>query len=181
MKKFVLAGAALAALTVSAALAQPAPLGPPAGPPPLKRAEVEQQLRDQFTRLDTNHDGILTRQEADADANQRRGGFGGSDFFDRLDTNHDNMLSREEFAQMRTMFRGGGGGAGMFSLNGNWFDRVDANHDGKVTMDEMTKTLLGLFDRVDANHDGVISPEERDAVMRARMQQAPQAPPADAQ
>jgi Ca2+-binding EF-hand superfamily protein len=85
---------------------------------------------------------------------------------------------------MRSMYRGrgeGGFGGGMMGLGGNWFDRVDANQDGKVTLDEMTKTVLGLFDRVDANHDGVITPEERQAVMRARMQQQPQQPPADRQ
>ena len=190
MKRLQWAGAAAFLLVAVPAFAQPAPApaqpAAPEGPPPLRRADVAQQLRDQFTRLDANHDGTLSRDEAATDAGQRRGGPGGpgGDFFDRLDTNHDNMLSREEFAQMRTMFRGGGGrgggfGGGMMGLGGNWFDRVDANQDGKVTLDEMTKTVLGLFDRVDANHDGVITPEERQAVARSRMQQ--QQPPADGQ
>ncbi|HEX5184926.1 MAG TPA: EF-hand domain-containing protein [Allosphingosinicella sp.] len=193
MKKLTFAGAALAALTASSALAQP-PAPPAGGPPPLRRADVEQQLREQFQRLDANHDGILTREEAAADQGQRgpaapgAGGErrpSGDELFDRLDTNHDGMLSREEFAGLRAMFRGGGGGGwggrggggGMFNLNGNWFDRVDANHDGKVTLDEMRTTLLGLFDRVDANHDGTITPEEREAFVRAmRARQQPQGP-----
>jgi hypothetical protein len=180
MNRLALAGAALAAFAAIPAFAQPAP-APEGAPPPLRRADVAQQLRDQFTRLDANHDNILTREEAAADTGQRGAGGpgrgpGGGDFFDRLDTNHDNMLSRDEFAALRTMFRGGGGGGGgMMGLGGNWFDRVDANQDGKVTLDEMTKTVLGLFDRTDANHDGIITPEEREAAMRARMQQQPPA------
>ena len=188
MKRLQWAGAAAFLLMAVPALAQPAPAPAPAapqGPPPLHRAEVEQQLRDQFTRLDANHDGTLTREEAAADTGQRRGGPGGpgGDFFDRLDTNHDGVLSREEFAAMRSMYRGGGGGNFM-ALNGNWFDRVDANRDGKVTLDEMTKTVLGLFDRVDTNHDGTVSPEERETFMRDAMrarQQQQQQPPADGQ
>jgi Ca2+-binding EF-hand superfamily protein len=197
MRKSFLTGAAAALLSAVPALGQP-PAPPPAGPgrapPPLRRTDLEQQLREQFQRLDANHDGILTREEAAADQGQRpaggpaapgaRGGPGG-DLFDRLDTNHDGVLSRDEFAAMRTMFRGGGGGGwgggagggggGMFSLNGNWFDRVDLNHDGKVTLDEMRTALLGLFDRVDANHDGVITPDEREAFVRTmRARQQPQ-------
>src|SRR3954463_8087006 len=128
MKRLALAGAALAALAPAAlapaafapaafapAAFPPPPPPPPAAPPappPLKRADVEQQLREQFTRLDANHDGTLTRQEADADTGQRGPGAGAAggpgrtptdDFFDRLDTNHDNMLSREEFGALRTM------------------------------------------------------------------------------
>lgn len=181
MTRFTLAAVAFAALAATPAFAQP----PAGGEGPLRRADVEQQLKDQFARLDANHDGVLTREEAAADGSQRgpggpgvRGGAGGpgTELFDRLDTNHDGMLSRDEFAALRTMFRGGGGGGfgGGSMLGRNWFDRVDANHDGKVTLDEMMKTALGSFDRVDANHDGVITPEEREAfvrTMRARQQQ----------
>ena len=196
MKVFMFAGAALAALAPIPALAQPAPppppaaVAPPAPPPPMRRADVEQQLRDQFTRLDANHDGTLSREEAAADAGQRRGGPGGAGgpgrgtdaFFDRLDTNHDNMLSREEFVAMRTMFRGGGGGGGFMALNGDWFDRVDANKDGKVTLDEMRTVVLGLFDRADANHDGIVTADEREAMMRAAMRaRQEQRPPADSE
>jgi Ca2+-binding EF-hand superfamily protein len=198
MKKLTLAGVALAALTATSAFAQP-PAAPapaaPNGPPPMRRADVERQLREQFQRLDANHDGVLTREEAAADQGQRGPGAGGErgrsdELFDRLDTNHDGMLSREEFAGMRAMFRGGGGGGwggrggGMFSLNGDWFDRIDVNHSGKVTLDQLLGTVLGLFDRVDTNHDGVISPAEREAfaqTMRARQraqgQPGPQTPP----
>ena len=179
MKKLTCLGTALAALAASAAFAQPP--AAPSAPQPLRRGDVEQQLRAQFQRLDTNHDGILTREEAAADQEQRGPGAGG-DLFDRLDTNHDGVLSREEFAQLRTMFRNGGGWGGrggMFSLNGNWFDRVDVNHTGKITLDQLEKTVLGLFDRVDTNHDGVVTPDEREAfvrTMRARQQQQGQQP-----
>ncbi|MDB5691961.1 MAG: hypothetical protein JWO81_1024, partial [Alphaproteobacteria bacterium] len=73
MKRLALAGAAFAAFAAFPAFAQPAPAPAPAqdAAPPLRRADVEQQLRDQFTRLDANHDGILTRQEAEADPGAR--------------------------------------------------------------------------------------------------------------
>lgn len=181
MKRFILAGAGIAALFAGPASAQPGP----EGPPPLRRADVEQQLKDQFARLDANHDGILTRDEANADPGRGAagGGRGSDELFDRLDTNHDGALSREEFAGLRAMFRGGGGG-GSFSFGlggGNWFDRVDANKDSKVTLDEMRTVVLALFDRVDANHDGVVTPDERQAVMRSMRPRGDAPPPPDGQ
>ena len=52
-------------------------------------ARPELQLVD-FDRLDTNHDGKLSRREARADPEL-------SAEFDTLDVNHDGYLSREEF------------------------------------------------------------------------------------
>ncbi|NWO81729.1 EF-hand domain-containing protein, partial [Escherichia coli] len=54
-----------------------------------------------FDRLDTNHDGVITKEEFQAEVAAR---------FARLDTNHDGKVSQEERDAARP---GGGGGRGM--------------------------------------------------------------------
>ena len=74
MKKYLIAAAALLAGT--AALAQTAPVAPaPAAPPPpmihpmadkvMTRAETVAMVREHFTQLDTNKDGVITTAELD--------------------------------------------------------------------------------------------------------------------
>lgn len=131
MLKFLLGGTALAAMVpalAQAPTAQPAPITPyvaqvpPAPPaPPMMarehtRAEMVAKVREHFVRLDTNRDGLLTKEEADAgrkvfkerirskfaehraNRTERRDPNAG---FDRLDTNRDGSISRDEFAQHR--------------------------------------------------------------------------------
>jgi hypothetical protein len=47
---------------------------------------------DMFARLDANHDGVVTREEATAAALAR---------FDRADTNHDGKIDQSEIAAMK--------------------------------------------------------------------------------
>jgi Ca2+-binding EF-hand superfamily protein len=120
-KLAILSGAALLAIA-GAALAQgPAPAGPD-GP---RRAPMADMTRQQaiaradamFARLDANHDGRFTPDEAGALRRQRHGdgdGDGGGDhagaMFDRLDANHDGNISRDEFAEAHAMHGPGGPG-----------------------------------------------------------------------
>jgi Ca2+-binding EF-hand superfamily protein len=125
MNKLLLGGAAAAAIFATApAVGQPAPPVAPAPAPqvhvmhaPMKaqtRDGVVSHVRDLFARLDTNRDGALTREEADAGHKQmagdrrerfaqrlaHRGPDGGADrgaAFDRIDTNKDGQISRQEF------------------------------------------------------------------------------------
>jgi hypothetical protein len=62
--------------------------GPPPGPPRLK-------CNARFDALDTNHDGVVTREEF-LSARHRRG-WKAQDRFNRLDVNGDGVLTREEF------------------------------------------------------------------------------------
>src|SRR5262245_60087918 len=138
MMKLLLGGTAAAALVaIVPAVAQPAPPPPPGvaqGTTPVApvpavpriqtqvfrmpmksetRDEVVAHVREMFAKLDTNKDGFITREEADAAhqamaAEMREkfskhlaaGAFPHPDrgaMFDKLDTNKDGMISREEF------------------------------------------------------------------------------------
>jgi hypothetical protein len=251
MTKFLIGGAIAAlAVATAAAAAQPAPPTPPgvaqgtapapmAVPPPgaphvrvmfggdhvTTRAEVSEHVAKMFAKLDTNHDGFITREEIDAvhakmkaamakagDAQERvrdvhkrlaeRGVFIGDRgaMFDRLDTNHDGNISRQEFLAMKPKVReervivmrdgpdGAAGAplppldghpgmmrmhmhmAGMGRLGGRLFDMADANHDGRVTLAEAQAAALAHFDKADLNHDGRITPEERAQGHRVRIE-----------
>jgi ribosomal protein L34 len=125
MKKLLLGAASLAIASVALAQAPVAPPPPPAvpqvTPAPMiarehTRTEMVARAQDHFVRLDTNRDGFLTREEADAgrkvlkerirtklgerraNRSERRDPNTG---FDRLDSNRDGSINREEFAQHR--------------------------------------------------------------------------------
>ena len=205
MTKFLIGGAMTAALiAIVPAIAQPAPPPPPGvaqgttpapmpGVPqvrihtevhrmpmmmPETRNEVVAHVREMFAKLDTNRDGFVTREEAEAahkmmggemreKLTARREGHGmahhdAGAMFDRLDTNHDGMISRQEFdahAQVREERR-------VVMMHGG--------PDGTPGMPEMKKIHeMGMrmhermFEMADANHDGKVSLQEMtDAALR---------------
>lgn len=113
-KLMILSGAALIGLA-GAALAQPPGPGPDQGPrrgADLTRAQVVQRSDAAFARLDANHDGRFTQEEAQALGQQRRAQMQAR-MFERLDADHNGQISREEFAQGRAPGRRGPGGPGM--------------------------------------------------------------------
>ena len=89
-----------------------------------------------FDRIDTNHDGNISRQEFNAA--------------------HAQMQERRVII-MKDGARGHGGGG----MAEHLFGMADANHDGRVSLQEAETAALAHFDRIDANHDGKITPEER--------------------
>ena len=176
----VLAGAAFAQAPV--ATPAPAPYAVPPTPPAFDREqtrdEVVIKVRQHFAQLDTNRDGFLTRQEADAGRSamkeQFRERFGqrgewsgkGRDpaaAFDRLDTNKDGSISRDEFAKGREMrierrveLKDGQPAPGA----------PGGEHRG---MRHMGAMMMGgrMFDMSDANKDGRVSLQEAtDAAVR---------------
>jgi Ca2+-binding EF-hand superfamily protein len=108
-----------------------------------------------FDRLDTNHDGVISRQEFAAahtrmeerrvvvmhgvDGKQAMNGMGGMGM------------------RMHSMGADGPGG----NMAGRLFSMADANHDGRVSLQEAEAAALAHFDRIDLNHDGRITPDER--------------------
>ena len=235
MRAYLIGGAvaALAIASVAAAaqtapppgVAQgtaPAPMAPmpPPGAPHVRmmfggdhvmtRDEVAKHVGELFGKLDTNHDGFVTKKEVEAIHQKMMGAIGMAHdmasrmpdhempmpdrgaMFDRLDTNHDGNISRQEFMaskpqvrEERVMIMRGpdGAAAGMhrmhamsdmhgmhamhmggMAIGGHMFEMADANHDGRVSLAEAQAAALAHFDKADLNHDGKITPDEHQQI-----------------
>lgn len=99
-------------------------------------------------RLDTNGDGIISRDEILA-ARQR--------LFSRLDRNGDGVIDQAEIEAARdaVMDRA----EAMQARMGNAMRRMDTNGDGKVSAEEF-RVGTPLFALADRNGDGKLSPDE---------------------
>jgi len=119
MKKLLIGGAAL--LASAAALAQVAPVTPAPAQRAERvqtRAEVQAKVTEHFARVDANHDGSITKVEADAAMQAFHAKFAEhakdrrddrrDNVFERLDTNRDGAVSRAEWdagaAQRRSLW-----------------------------------------------------------------------------
>ena len=118
-----------------------------------------------FDRLDTNHDGNISRQEFMAGQAQVR-------------QERVMILSNRDGAQGVPAAPGVPGmgmrmhqmGGGMHGFGGHLFDMADANHDGRVSLAEAQAAALAHFDKADKNHDGKITPDERQNVRVFRLE-----------
>lgn len=188
--------AAIAITGATAAFAQSAPPAPPgvqatspymplpperaARPQPMRkmahpqtRADVQAHVQKMFARLDTNHDGFVTKAEAEAahgkmmgdmharmekrfaEAGRPRPDRGA--MFDRLDANHDGMISRQEFLAAKPEMR-------------EHRMMVMRNSGGPMPMGPgstraMKMGMMGghMFDMADTNHDGRVTLQEMTA------------------
>lgn len=108
---------------------------------------------DRFAAADTNHNGVLSRDEVAA--------YISNALFDAADTNKDGKLTAEEWKA---------NGRGSMER----FRAADANHDGVVTRDEAHKyaarrpVIERFMKEADTNKDGVISREEAKAYYGSR-------------
>lgn len=191
MKKLLIGGAILLASAAAFAQVAPSPTQVPGHERIQTRAEVQAKVAEHFAKVDANHDGAITKAEADAamaafhakfaeKMKDRRDGRS-DNMFERLDTNRDGSVSRAEWdagaAQReqrmasrdrngdgRPDARGGfrhAGMRGMGSFGGHMFEMADTNKDGRVTLQEAQAAALQHFDMADANRDGQITPDER--------------------
>jgi hypothetical protein len=207
MKKFLIAGAAMAIAT--AAYAQASQPGSQSAPQagqhrqpgfknkPETRADVSAHVQKMFAKLDTNHDGYITKAEIDAmeaqnkqKFEQRAASFDPNKMFDRLDTNRDGKITQAEadaaHAQ-RMQAKGGQTAAAPDAHAGQkLFARVDSNKDGVITkaeFDASTSQMKAhmqqaemsrggmadhMFDAADTNHDGKVSLAEMQAATLQR-------------
>ena len=133
-KALFVAAAVVAALSTQVSAQQPAPAP---GQPQANlrgnwlqadqtRQQAQQRADMMFQRLDANHDGTVTRQEAEqAAAQMGQGGEGGrggrfaARMMDRVFAQGDSVTLAQFQAQALARF-----------------DRQDLNHDGTVTADE---------------------------------------------
>lgn len=109
-----------------------------------------------FQRLDTNKDGAISKEEAQAAADQRI-----AHTFDKLDANHDGLITQAEVTASHEARR-----AEMQAQAAERFKQADTNGDGLLSKDEASKSMPRLargFDRLDTNKDGQLSPEELQA------------------
>jgi Ca2+-binding EF-hand superfamily protein len=199
MRSMLIGGAAAAAIFVAgAAVAAPSAPGAQSARAarhghfgqPATRAEVQARTAAMFARLDTNHDGSVTRDELNAvearreqKAEARAQRFDPSKAFDRLDTNHDGQITAAEVAAAHARrARATSGASAQTAGFRGLYARADANKDNVLTraeFDAMGQQLKGrmerasvarggiatrMFDRSDVNKDG--------RVTLAEMQQA---------
>jgi Ca2+-binding EF-hand superfamily protein len=101
-----------------------------ADPPPVQRTAVQARAETMFDKADTNHDGILTREEYHA--------------------------ALAAIAKARGATPTAKGWAAVDAQ----FDAVDRGHTGRIPRAEFVGAALAHFDGADLNHDGIVTPTE---------------------
>lgn len=167
MKKLTF-GLSVAALALAgAAYAQPGMHARPDtnGDGVVTRAETQAHAEQMFAHIDANGDGKLDK----ADREARRAAM-----FDKIDTNNDGQISRAEFDAKPKWGKGdgdgkrGGWGHKRGHRGGMMMRMADADKDGAVSKAEFNAAMLQRFDKTDANQDGTITKEEREAARAAK-------------
>ena len=124
MKTLMFAVAFGATILAAQAGAQSAPID--SGREGFTRAEAQQFADALFDRFDLNHDGVITRDEAEQARAQLASGEKGAERADRAEKMIERFFGTAE-SLSRPQFE---------SLALARFDKQDANHDGVVTHDE---------------------------------------------
>lgn len=116
-----------------------------------------------FDRLDTNHDGQISRDEFAHGREVRierkvvinQGGPGAPAA--------PGMMGEHGPGKMKMHHMGG--------MGDHMLKMADLNKDGRVSLQEATAAAVKHFDEADVNHDGRLSPEERRAMHERMMQE----------
>ena len=119
-----------------------------------------------FDRLDTNHDGAISRAEFMAhrpDVREERvmimrGGPEGAPGAPLPPMDGHPPMEGHPGMEMHMHHMGG---MEMGAFGGHLFEMADANHDGRISLVEAQTAALAHFDKADRNHDGRITPDER--------------------
>ena len=204
MSKTLLGGAAALAIAVgSAAFAQPtAPVQPAPHPGHMMqtetRADAAIKVQQHFAKLDTNHDGFVTKDEVEARAAKKEQraenhpNFDPAKMFDRLDANHDGQITRAEAEaahSARMTSKDGRPAEAHAAAYGKLFERADTNRDGVITRAEFETAAAQMharmdqagmhhgfegkmFEKADANKDGRVSLAEAQQLALAHFDKA---------
>jgi Ca2+-binding EF-hand superfamily protein len=159
--------AATAVAVPSAQMAQAQIAQPTQAPRQVTKADFTKNLDARFATLDTNKDGVLTKDEISAaqtralqqaaEAQQQRL----QAEFQKLDTNKDNQLSLAEFRAAAQPVR-------PQQTPDQMIAQLDTNKDGRISAQEYRAPQMTNFDRADANKDGVLTPQEVQAARNNR-------------
>jgi len=190
MKLFVSGGVVLAALFTSApAVSQNVSPASLTAPTPLarrsaftanqNRSDVAGRVDRMFKKLDSNHDGFLTREEvatfqaAFDERSAKNAPKRTAKMFDKLDTNHDGEITQAEAEASRTVRKAATSNRKK-RTSSPLFAKADSNKDGVVTRAEFDSAaasgkikvrrasmrgsaIIRLFDASDLNKDGRLS------------------------
>lgn len=178
----ILAGLGLLAITGSA-IAQPSDGPRRERGADINRQQVIERTAQRFDRLDRNHDGRLTAEEAQEARNEHREQRAGRAFA-RLDLDRNGSVTQAEFEQARSQLRGQRGEprAERGMRRGGRFMRRAHNADamrsgrmfgeqGFITREQFQERALARFDRQDQNRDGTVTIAERREASQHRRQQ----------
>lgn len=101
-----------------------------ADPPPVHRSDVQARAEAMFDKADTNHDGVMTREEYHA------------------------VLAAIVKAKGGTPTPKG------WAIVDAQFDAVDQAHTGRIPRANFVAAALAHTDGADLNHDGTVTPAE---------------------
>lgn len=138
-------GAAILAAPIAPLAAQmPAPAG--TTKPDITRQQAKQRADELFKMFDVNHDGVVTREEAQP-------------------------VGRRLMLEHASTGRDTAPGIGGHTLK--FLERAFANTES-ITQQQLEQALLAHFDAMDLNRDGVLTAAEREQARGARVQKAGQ-------
>jgi Ca2+-binding EF-hand superfamily protein len=138
------------------------------GGKPANNPEVGRRVDEIFTRLDTNKDGKISRDEAKGPLQT---------YFDQIDVNKDGFLDKaevrravERFLQQRPQDAGKSKEAAKPAAPEPKipdFDSFDLDADGRLSREELSRTpYANRFDEMDTNKDGKIDRKEFEAFFK---------------
>lgn len=139
----------LAQSATPAAAATPAPAAAVAAPQLPTKAQMDEDVKKNFAKMDLNHDGKVDRDES-AKANAAALAARESNAFGQLDANKDGMISREEFKFVTPQW----------ARKDVWFEANDIDRNGIVDLNEAIAKAERNFERLDADNNGTISEDE---------------------
>lgn len=123
-----------------------------------RHEEMKAQMLERLKAADTNGDGVISRDEANAGLPQL------ARHFARIDTDKDGRITMQEFeAAMK----------GLHRRHHDAMSHLDKDRDGLISRDEAQAAprLAKHFDKIDTNKDGLLSKNEL-AAARTRMKDA---------
>ena len=126
-------------------------------------ADHAAHIGKQFDKLDTNHDGMISRDEFLSAHPLPGAGMKG---MDKPGMGEHGMGG----PGMGEHGMGGPGrGEGAMMLGMAILHEADPQHTGVVTHEAFINAALAMFDKMDTNHDGKVTPEERRAAHQMMM------------